>query len=108
MKVKLILSRKSLIFYLQKSRLGYKVSAWPTLFYCIYELPLFNNSYYVRVVGNTLYSGGWARIFRRNIRPPSSTQDGDSIFKCFLSVPSTVLHLLTQLFWYVSTRSEMV
>jgi hypothetical protein len=71
MKVKLILCRKSLIFYHPKSRLDYKVSASPTLLYFRYEAPLFTDSYYERVVGNTLYSGGWARIFRRNIRPPS-------------------------------------
>jgi hypothetical protein len=63
MKVKLILRRKSLIFYLQKSRLDSQVSASPTLFYCRYELPLFTNSNYERVVGNTLYSGGWTEYF---------------------------------------------
>jgi len=95
MTVKLILCRKSLIFYLQKSRLDYNFSSSSTLLYCRYELSLLTNSYYERVDGNTLYSGGWARIFRRNIRPPSSTQDGDSIFESFLSVLSVVLHLLT-------------
>lgn len=54
--------------------------------------------YYYLLAYDAFYSGRWTRIFRRYMLSPSLNEDGDIIFKLFLSISSTVLHSCTRIF----------